>query len=66
KKEPPSCGTGLTPLRPLAAPLLALLCIALGRWAKRPRGGITGDVVGATQVLAEIAVLAVLAALTTA
>lgn len=51
---------------PLAAPLVALLCIALGRWAKRHLGGITGDVLGATQVLAEIAVLAVLAALTTA
>lgn len=55
-----------TPGGPLAAPLIALICIGIGRLARRRLGGITGDVLGATQMLAEIAVLAVLAALTTA
>lgn len=51
---------------PLAAPLIALICLGVGRLARRRLGGITGDVLGATQVLTEIAALALLAALTTA
>jgi adenosylcobinamide-GDP ribazoletransferase len=47
---------------PLAAPLVALICLGAGRLARRRLGGVTGDVLGATQVLAEIAILATLAA----
>jgi adenosylcobinamide-GDP ribazoletransferase len=47
----------------LAAALAAFAALSVARLAERSLGGTTGDVIGATQVVAEIAVLVTLTAL---
>jgi len=57
---------GLVPLLLLARPILSLVLIAvltagLARWFRRRLGGYTGDTLGATQQVTELAILAVAA-----